>query len=242
MQEIKSVTSRDSQANSNYKSSRTQQQSSWNVKQLPISPISNNHKSPTLHSTSSNHPASTYASDTFTASEMNFSSYSVQQRQTSCKNLHSQQTSTVYHASQGSQQPVQEQMRRHQHGLIQHPYSYPSSTCSTTTTVQKTTLPTCNIPHNASRVYNTVLSSQKVAYPQRSVSSASSSSAFSVLPQSPARQQQLMVHQSAYNYQQQFLLQQQQQQQQQQRQKQLHSEQQQNQMNSSHDHQMYSSW
>uniref|UniRef100_A0A0R3S2K2 C3H1-type domain-containing protein n=1 Tax=Elaeophora elaphi TaxID=1147741 RepID=A0A0R3S2K2_9BILA len=253
MQEITSVTSSDPQVSSNYQSSCTQQQSSWGAKQLPISAssLSNDHQPPTLHSTSSCHPASAYVSGTFTASQVSqqqpaFSPYSVQQRQISCKNLHSQHTPTIRHASQVSQQPIQEQLHQHQHGPTQHQYSYSSSTYSSPTTIQKAALPTCNIPHNASRAYNSVLSSQKVMYPQRSVSSAGCSSAFSPLPQPPTRQQQLMVHHSAYNYQQQqFLLQQQQQQQQhqqQQRQKQLYNEQQQNQMNASQDHQIYSNW
>ncbi|KAL4002143.1 HPC2 and ubinuclein domain family protein [Acanthocheilonema viteae] len=243
--EFTSLRSPNPQASSNYHSFYTQQQPSWSAKQLPISSpsLSNDRHPATLHSTSSCHPASSYTSSTFTTSQTiqqqpAFSPYSVQQRQISSKNLQSQHTSTIRHASQVSQQPVQEQMRRHQHGSTQHPYSYPSSTYSTTATIQKATLPTCSIPHNASRVYNTVLSSQKVVHPQRSVSSAGSSSAFSPLPQSPTRQQQLMTHQSAYNYQQhQFLLQQQQQQQ---RQKHLYDEQQQNQQNQ--DHQMYNNW
>ncbi|CAG9532724.1 unnamed protein product [Cercopithifilaria johnstoni] len=236
------ATSPDPQVTSNYQTSCTQRQPSWNAKQLPISSppsLPKDHLPPTLHSTSSCHPASTYASDTFTASQMNCSPYSVQQRQVSCKNLQYQHTSTIRHVSQASQQPIQEQTRQRQYSSIQHPYNYPSSIYNSTTTVQKTALPTCNISHNASRVYNTVLSSQKVMYPQRSVSSAGSSSAFSPLPQPPTRQQQLVAHQSAYNYQQQqFLLQQQQQE----RQKNLYGEQQQNQMNVSQDHQIYSNW
>lgn len=243
MQEITSVTSSDPQVSSNYQSSCIQQQPSWGAKQLPVSsPISNDRQLPTLHSTSSYHPTSTYASGTSTTLQISqqqpaFSPYSVQQRQISCKNLQPH-TPTIRHASQVSQQPIQGQI--HQHGSMQHPYSYPSTTYSTTTTIQKATLPTCKIPHNTSRAYSSVLSSQKVMYPQRSVSSSGCSSAFSPLPQPPTRQQQLITHHSTYNYQQQqFLLQQQQQQQ---RQKQFYGEQQQNQINASQDHQMYSNW
>ncbi|KAK6100854.1 HPC2 and ubinuclein domain family protein [Brugia pahangi] len=152
-----------------------------------------------------------------------------QQRQISCKNLQSQHSPTIRHASQLSQQSIQEQVHQHQHNPTQHPYSYSSSTM---------TLPTCNIPQNASRAYSSVLPSQKVMYPQHSVSSAGCSSAFSPLPQPPTQQQQLMTHQSAYSYQQeQFLLHQQQQQ----RQKQLYG-QQQHQMNASRNHQTYNNW
>lgn len=209
---------------------------SWSAKQIPVSSapsVSNDHQLPSLNSASSCHPSSAYASGTLTASQMTqqpvFSPYPVQQRQASCKSFQSQHKPTIRHASQVSQQHIQEQIRQHQYRPTQQPY--PSSTYSTTATIQNATLPTCNIPHNTSRVYNTMLSSQKIMYLQSSVSSSNSSSAFSPLPQ--PRQEQLMPQQSTYNYQQQqFLLEQQQ--------KQLY-EQQQNKVNS-RDHQMYSNW
>uniref|UniRef100_A0A1I7V8D2 HUN domain-containing protein n=1 Tax=Loa loa TaxID=7209 RepID=A0A1I7V8D2_LOALO len=240
MQEITSIASPDSQA-SNYQSSCVQEQPSWGVKQLSVSSPPLPNQPLTLHSTSSSHStALTHASGTFTTSQMTqqqpaFFPYSAQQRHISSKNLQSQHTPTIRHASQVSQQ----QENQHQHGPIQHPYSYPSSTYCTTTNIQKASLPTCSIPHNASRAYNSVLSSQKVIYPQHSVSSAGCSSAFSPLSQPPTRQQQLMTHESSDSYQQQqFLLQQQQKQ----RQKQLYGEQQQQQVNATQDHQMYSNW
>ncbi|KAM3724339.1 Ubinuclein-2 [Dirofilaria immitis] len=249
MQEIISVANQDPQvSSSNYHSSSVQQQCSWSAKKLPISSPSslpNDHRQQALHSTSSYSPTSVYASGTFATSQtLNqqqpaFSPYSAQQRQISYKNLQSQHAPTIHHASQISQQPIQEQV--HQHVSIQHAYNYPASSySSSTTTVQKATLPTCNISHNASRAYNSVLSSQKVMFPQRSVSSPGCSSAFSPL-QPPARQQQLMTQQqSVYNYQHQQLLLQQQQQQQQQHQKQLYGEQQQHQVRTSQDRQIYS--
>ncbi|VDN94400.1 unnamed protein product [Brugia pahangi] len=235
MREITSGTTKDSQVSNTYQSSCIQQQSSWGVKQLPnSSSLSNGSQLSTLHSISSYPLSSTCVNDTFTKSQITqqqpvFSSCSVQQRQISCKNLQSQHSPTIRHASQLSQQSIQEQVHQHQHNPTQHPYSYSSSTM---------TLPTCNIPQNASRAYSSVLPSQKVMYPQHSVSSAGCSSAFSPLPQPPTQQQQLMTHQSAYSYQQeQFLLHQQQQQ----RQKQLYG-QQQHQMNASRNHQTYNNW
>uniref|UniRef100_A0A1I8EKI0 Uncharacterized protein n=1 Tax=Wuchereria bancrofti TaxID=6293 RepID=A0A1I8EKI0_WUCBA len=165
MREITSVTSADSQVSNNYQSSCVQQQSSWGVKQLPISSsssLSNGNQLSTLHSISSYPLSSTCANDTFTTSQMThqqpvFSSCSVQQRQLSSKNLQSQHSSAIRHASQISQQSIQEQVHQHQHSPIQHPYNYSSPAM----TVQKAALPTCNIPQNASRAYNSVLPSQK---------------------------------------------------------------------------------
>lgn len=199
------------------------------MKQPPISSSPIDRQLLTLSCTS--YPlASTYANDTsvpshVTQQQPTFSSFSIQQHQVFCKNRQPQHAPAIRHASQVSQQCIQEQAHQHH------------QPCSTTTTFQKATLPTCSIPQYASRAYSNASPAQKTICPQRSASSASRSSAFSPLSVTPTRQQQLKTHQSAYNYQQQFLLQQ--------RQQQPHNQmygEQQHQVNASQDHRMYNNW